>query len=96
MAQLPDVATFEEQGVKGLETNVWFGIFAPGKTPAPILQTLADQIDKVLASQEFRDQRLTPFALEPAPGGRPYFQQTLKTDVERYTRYVRAANVKLD
>ncbi|MBL0421475.1 tripartite tricarboxylate transporter substrate binding protein [Ramlibacter sp. AW1] len=96
MEQLPDVPTFEEQGVKNLETNVWFGLFAPGKTPAPVLQTLADHIDKIVSDPAFRSQRLTPFALEPAPTGRPYFQQVLKADVERYTRYVRAANVKLD
>lgn len=94
MAQLPDVPTYAEEGIKGLDVNVWFGFFAPAGTPAPIVQKLSDQLDKIVQSPEFRAAHLTPFALEPATAGRAYFEQILKADAERYARYVRIANVK--
>ncbi|CAN5476429.1 tripartite tricarboxylate transporter substrate binding protein [soil metagenome] len=96
MAQLPDVPTYIEQGIKGLDVNVWFGFFAPANTPPQIVQQLSEQIDKVVSSAEFRDRHLTPFALVPAPAGQAYFEKILKADVDRYARYVKIANVKLD
>jgi tripartite-type tricarboxylate transporter receptor subunit TctC len=42
--KLPDVATLEEQGVKGANASSWAGFFAPAATPAPILKRLSDEI----------------------------------------------------
>jgi tripartite-type tricarboxylate transporter receptor subunit TctC len=43
---LPDVATVAEQGYPGFETTQWYGLNAPGKTPAPIIKRLADEAAK--------------------------------------------------
>lgn len=94
--QLPDVPTYDEEGLHGLDMNTWFGVFAPGRTPDTVVQKLADQIDKIVGDPVFRDQRLTPYTFVPATRGRAYFQQVLKDDVDRYKRLVQAADVKLD
>jgi tripartite-type tricarboxylate transporter receptor subunit TctC len=42
--KLPDVATLEEQGVKGANASSWAGFFAPAVTPQPILDRLSGEI----------------------------------------------------
>lgn len=94
--QLPDVPTYAEEGFEGLEMNVWFGIFAPSGTPEPILDTLADHIDRLVDDPEFQKERLIPYTFVPAPRGRGYFQTVLENDAARYKKFVDAANVTLD
>ncbi len=43
-ALLPDVPTLKEAGVDGVDVQQWYGVFAPAKTPKPII----DQINKAL------------------------------------------------
>jgi tripartite-type tricarboxylate transporter receptor subunit TctC len=63
---LPNVPTFKEQGIPGLETNSWYGLFAPGGTPAPVVAALYADISRVLAMPEVKAQLATYGAL---PGG---------------------------
>jgi tripartite-type tricarboxylate transporter receptor subunit TctC len=51
---LSDVPTFKEQGYD-LEYYFWVGIFAPKGTPAPIVTTLRDGLNKAAHSQQFLD-----------------------------------------
>ena len=51
---LPDVPTFKEQGYD-LEYYFWVGIFAPKGTPAPIIATLRDGLNKAAHSKQFLD-----------------------------------------
>jgi tripartite-type tricarboxylate transporter receptor subunit TctC len=56
MKALPNVPTFQEAGVKGGFINNWAGIFAPVKTPKPILDTIVSATEKVLKSKEFAEK----------------------------------------
>ena len=49
---LPDVPTFKEQGYD-LEYYFWVGIFAPKGTPAPVVNTLRDGLNKASHSEAF-------------------------------------------
>jgi tripartite-type tricarboxylate transporter receptor subunit TctC len=51
----PSVATFEEQGVKGVEVDLWYAFFAPAKTPAPVVAKLNAEIASIIRSNEVRD-----------------------------------------
>jgi tripartite-type tricarboxylate transporter receptor subunit TctC len=53
--QLPDVATLQEQGVKGADAESWTGFFAPAATPAPIAERLSKEILTSLAKPAVRD-----------------------------------------
>lgn len=53
---LPNVPTFEEQGLPGIDSEVWVGIFGPGRMPTEVSKRLADEIGAILADanvQEF-------------------------------------------
>jgi tripartite-type tricarboxylate transporter receptor subunit TctC len=50
----PQVPTLSETGVMDLEMETWFGLFAPAKTPATILEKLRLEIDKAMALPEVK------------------------------------------
>ncbi len=51
----PAVATFEEQGVKGVEVDLWYAFFAPAKMPAPVVAKLNTEIASIVRSNEVKD-----------------------------------------
>jgi tripartite-type tricarboxylate transporter receptor subunit TctC len=56
LAALPDVPTFEELGVKGVEIGTMFGLLAPARTPSAVVQRLHAVLAKAAATPEFRAQ----------------------------------------
>ncbi|HEY6024205.1 MAG TPA: tripartite tricarboxylate transporter substrate binding protein [Pseudolabrys sp.] len=52
-ASLPDVPTLKELGYD-VEFSLWVGVFAPKKTPAPVVKTLGDAIKTAAASDQFK------------------------------------------
>lgn len=48
----PDVATFEELGVKGVDVDLWYAFFVPTKTPADVIQRLNSEFVAVLNMPE--------------------------------------------
>jgi tripartite-type tricarboxylate transporter receptor subunit TctC len=55
---LPDVPTARESGLRDLVMEGWMGLFAPSKTPRPIVLRLRESINKVAAAPEFKKQVL--------------------------------------
>ena len=56
--ELPEVPTMIESGFNNFEVTAWFGIFAPAKTPAPVIDKLYVALKKVLSTPEVK-ARLT-------------------------------------
>jgi tripartite-type tricarboxylate transporter receptor subunit TctC len=50
---MPDVPTLEEAGVPGYEVRSWFGLLAPAKTPAGIVERLSREVKKAAADPRF-------------------------------------------
>jgi tripartite-type tricarboxylate transporter receptor subunit TctC len=51
---LPQVATLAESGLPGFSHVSWGGIWAPAKTPAPLLQTMANALQQIAAMPDFK------------------------------------------
>jgi len=51
---LPDVPTFAEAGLPGVDVSLWFAVLAPSGTPAPIVKKLNADIAQVVADPDFR------------------------------------------
>ena len=51
----PAVATFDELGVKGVDVDLWYAFFLPGKTPAPVVSRLNTEIAAILKLPEIRE-----------------------------------------
>ena len=52
---VPDLPTMSEAGVKGYEVLLWFGLYAPAGTPAPIVQRLHQETVQAFADPKVRD-----------------------------------------
>jgi tripartite-type tricarboxylate transporter receptor subunit TctC len=55
VAALPDVPTFAEQGVSGLDLPSWLGFYGPPRMPAPVLAKLNAALVQVLAMPQVRE-----------------------------------------
>jgi tripartite-type tricarboxylate transporter receptor subunit TctC len=51
----PTVATFEQQGVKGIDVDLWYAFFLPAKTPSAVVNRLNTEIAAILKLPEIRD-----------------------------------------
>ncbi len=51
---LPDVPTFAEAGLPGVDVSLWFAVLVPSGTPAPIIKKLDADIAQVVADPDFR------------------------------------------
>jgi tripartite-type tricarboxylate transporter receptor subunit TctC len=80
--------------VKGIAVEQWLGIVAPAGTPAPVLERLNAEIDKILAMPAVRERYLD-VALEPIGGSIAQFAQRIRDDHERYGKVVKEIGMKL-
>ena len=93
-APAPDVPTLTELGYPELTYRFWLGMFAPAGTPGPVLDRLNAEINKALGEPDLA-QRLVAAGLEPTPSSAAQLRQVMRDDLEKWTRVVRAANIKL-
>jgi hypothetical protein len=90
-----DVPTISEAGVPGYESENWFGLFVPARTPQRIVARLNDAVVKVVRSPEIQSQfaALGADAVGNSPGE---FAAFVRRDMERYARVVKLSGAKLD
>jgi tripartite-type tricarboxylate transporter receptor subunit TctC len=95
LASLPDVPTVAEQGYPGFETTQWYGLNAPAKTPEAIIKRLADEAAKAAHRPSVKER----FAADDAEavGSTPAeYAAFIKHEQARWSKVVRAANIKAD
>jgi tripartite-type tricarboxylate transporter receptor subunit TctC len=92
---LPDVPTIAESGVPGYEFTGWMGVLAPKATPPDITRRLQQEIAKIVFVPDM-ERRLAADAAEPVGSSSADFTTFLKTDIARWTRVVKEANIQVD
>jgi tripartite-type tricarboxylate transporter receptor subunit TctC len=92
---LPDVPTFEELGYRGFDGVQWYGIVGPANLPAPIVKTLNEEINKLLASPDLRE-RLSSEALEPMPMTPVEFGRYMRDDIARWSKLAKDRNIQIN
>ncbi|SAI72474.1 putattive exported protein [Bordetella ansorpii] len=91
---LPDVPTFAEAGLKGLEMGSWYSLAVPAKTPQPIVDKLAQALRKVQADPEFK-KLLASQNAEVMPQMKTQATEYIREDGKRLAELVRATGMKL-
>lgn len=90
----PDVPTLQDTGVAALVLESWFGLFAPAKTPADVLERLRTELTRVIALPEvmesFRRAGGKPLSLTAEET-----RSLVRSDVERWSRLVRELNIDM-
>lgn len=89
---LPTVA---ESGLPGFESGVWFALFAPAGTPAPIVAKLNSDINLILKDKQVADQLLAA-GFQPLGGTPDELKQVLAADTRRWATVVKDAGLKVE
>jgi tripartite-type tricarboxylate transporter receptor subunit TctC len=92
---LPDVPTFAQLGLPGIELDFWFGLFAPAGTPQPIVRKLYDEFNKALRSADVSAQ-LTKMELSPPLVTPEQFASMVVSDIERVSKVIKEVGAKAD
>jgi tripartite-type tricarboxylate transporter receptor subunit TctC len=90
---LPDVPTFEEAGVKGMEGATFTGIVAPAGTPREVIVRLQAVLAKVLADKSVID-KFDALGAEAHATTPEQFNGYLKAEYDKWTPVIRKANIK--
>jgi tripartite-type tricarboxylate transporter receptor subunit TctC len=91
---LPDVPTMIEAGVSGMEMDSsWYGVFAPPKTSAPIVDRLQREIRAALGTAQVRE-RLAALGLEPVGNTPAQFGAFIAGAIRRSAELVRLAGIE--
>ena len=89
----PDVPTFDELGIPGVHTSVFYGLMAPAKTPKEIVDRLNKEVNAVLQSEEMRN-RLLKLGAVAGNGSAEDFKKYLISEIERYGNIVKSAGIE--
>jgi tripartite-type tricarboxylate transporter receptor subunit TctC len=89
----PNVPTMDESGVPGFTGGTWFGVLAPARTPAAIVDRLSREISAVLrapdVAQTFNDRGIEPVGNTPAE-----FRAFIESETKRWLKVAQDAGVK--
>jgi tripartite-type tricarboxylate transporter receptor subunit TctC len=94
MALLPDVPTVAEAGVPGYTMASWFGLLAPAKTPATIVEQLSAQTKTAVNNPIFKD-RMKSVGLEVDGGTPAAMLETMRSDTQRWAELIKATGITI-
>lgn len=92
---LPDVPTVAEAGLPGFEYTSWYGFAAPARTPAPVIASLNQELQKALADPDVVS-KLAGASMETRPGTPEALGKFLDEDVARWRKVVATGRIKFD
>ena len=95
LASLPNVPTAAEAGLPRLDATSWFAVFAPAKTPQPVVDRLSSEIAKLMAVPAFQqkaaEQGATADYMDPKKLG-----DYSKSELARWGEVVKASKIEGD
>ena len=92
---MPDVPTLAEQGVPNVNVNQWYGLFAPAKTPKPIVDRLNKELNAVLKDKK-NEKKIEDQGAEVETSTPQALADLVKKEVVRWKSVVKAAKITAD
>jgi tripartite-type tricarboxylate transporter receptor subunit TctC len=93
VADLPDIPTPAEAGLKNAESAIWFGVFVPAKTPGAIIEKLHAAGMKVLGDPVTQES-LKKFGVEPLPMTPAEMDDLVKRETTSNLEVIKAAGIQ--
>ena len=95
---LPDVPTMQEAGLPGFEVSVWQGLYAPKKTPKPIIETLTRALQTALADPTLKQRfvELGTVAASKEMATPEALRKHLKAEIDKWAPIIKKAGVYAD
>ena len=92
---LPNVPTISEAGVSGYDGSVWWGILAPAGVPEGIVLKLNTTIGDILRDPEMA-KRLATEAAEPIIDTPAAFGKLIASDIQKWARIAKQADIRVE
>ena len=90
----PEIPTLAEAGVPGYDMSAWFGLFAPGGTPKPLVDDLNKHIVDILKTPEMQ-KKLLELGAQPVGDTPEQFAAFVRADNKKWQDVAKANNIKL-
>ncbi|MGW9065160.1 Bug family tripartite tricarboxylate transporter substrate binding protein [Achromobacter animicus] len=94
-SQLPDVPTFAEAGLPGVDISPLFGVIAPAGVPEPIIERLSQTLGESVRKGALRD-KLAALGFQPVGSTPAEFSKRIRDDVAKWTAVVQRGNIKAE
>ncbi len=92
---MPDIPTMQEQGIKNVDFDTWYGLFGPAGMPREIVVKLNESIMKMLAMPDFKEQ-LAKESIDPSGGTPEAFSKYFRSEVDKLGKVIRASGAKAE
>jgi tripartite-type tricarboxylate transporter receptor subunit TctC len=92
---IPEVPTIAESGVPGYDAALWYGILAPARTPDAIIKRMNAELGTALRNPDVVE-KLSTQAVEPHHTAPEQFAALIRSDLEKWSKVIRASGVKAD
>ena len=95
MAALPDVPTFAEAGLPGLDATTYRGLLAPAGTPTEAITKLNAEFNKALAHAPLRT-RLAELGYDAAGGTVDEYAKLVRSEISKWEGVIRKAGIRIE
>lgn len=92
---LPDVPTVAEAALPGYEFQAWFGMFAPGATPRPIVAQLSQEVARVVGQPDVA-RAMANQGEQPRSSTPEEFTRFVHAEIEKYKNIARLAKIRME
>jgi tripartite-type tricarboxylate transporter receptor subunit TctC len=89
----PDLPTMDEVGLKGFDTGVWFGLFAPAGTPKDVIDKISKAANAAIAADDVR-AAFAPQGIDTIGGTPEQFSVYVKSEIAKWAKVIETAGVK--
>ncbi|MCD0504738.1 Bug family tripartite tricarboxylate transporter substrate binding protein [Bordetella petrii] len=93
--QLPDVPTFREAGLAGVDTSPLFGLVAPAGVPRDIIDKLAATLDESVRAGDL-NKKLAEAGFTPVGSGPAAFGERIRADVRKWTELIQRGGIRAE
>jgi tripartite-type tricarboxylate transporter receptor subunit TctC len=94
-ASVPDLPTVSEAGLPGYDSGVWYAVLAPAGTPRDIITRINGEVVRALKQPDYRGL-LVNNTIEPIGSPPERLTQYIKSELAKWAKVIKAANVRID
>jgi tripartite-type tricarboxylate transporter receptor subunit TctC len=91
----PDVPTIAESALPGFDLSTWYGLFAPAKTPQPVIQLLNVKLNEVLRLPQAKES-FAKMGFDPAGGPPEVLVKKVQNEVAKWVDVASKKNIKVE
>jgi tripartite-type tricarboxylate transporter receptor subunit TctC len=95
VAALPNVPTLAEAGLPDQEADTMQAVLVPAGTPRPVIDLLYREIKAIVALPDIRE-RFEVLGLDPVANTPEAFAAQIKVEIEKWSKVIRGANIRID